>query len=219
MSRGRLTGLDSFGKEENLPGQSLGAEGGEGGGEAGDVADTEAGSAFADAVEQPREDAPGTEFEEKVAFEVVDEVLDGLGPADGSGDLILERLADFLGGGNWGGVDVTDYGKVWGADAGALQFIAELEISGVHEARVVGACYVEEFCHADAVFFGQGNGETDFRSFSRDDHLAGAVEVGDIDIGFSGESTDGAFFAPDHRGHASAGFGAGFFHKESAFGH
>ena len=85
-----MTGVDSFGKEENLHWQSLGAQGGEGGGEAGVVADTEAGSAFADAVEQPREDAPGTEFDEKVAFELVDEVLDGLRPAHGSGDLSLE---------------------------------------------------------------------------------------------------------------------------------
>lgn len=85
-----MTGLPAFGKEENLPECSLGAQGGEGSGEAGVVADTEAGSAFADAVEQPREDAPGTEFDEKVAFELVDEILDGLRPAHGSRDLILE---------------------------------------------------------------------------------------------------------------------------------
>jgi len=194
------------------------AQGRDGGVEAGAVGDGLARRAFADAVEEAGQDAAGAEFEEKIAPGFIDEILDRLRPADGAGDLILQGLADFIGFPNGRGIDVANDREARGGEGDFLQLLAELEEGGIHEPGVVGTGDVERFREADAVLFGERDGERDLRAFAGDDDLAGAVQICHIHVGFGGEGADGALVRADHRGHSAAVLRAGFLHKEAALG-
>ncbi len=144
--------------------------------------------------------------------------LDGFDPADGAGDLILERGADGIGTLGRLREEVGDDRDFRSVELGDGEGFAKLGLGSGHEAGVVGSGDFEFFAHAEAVFLGFGDGVVDAFFCSGEDGLAGAVEIGNVDVAILGEAGDVLVRSSDHGGHG-AGIGlAGFIHELAAAG-
>jgi hypothetical protein len=168
--------------------------------------------AFARPLQQSSEDSAGPELEKKIAAHL-EHSLHAVGPAHRRGHLILERAPDVIGRFNLGAVHVAHHREGWVLQNNLLQRFAYLEVSALHEPRMVGAGDVKQRGATDAVFSSEAHRRLDFRAFARDDDLPGGIEIGDIDIGGGGECAHGRFVAADHRGHRAGSRLAGRFHE------
>ena len=93
-------------------------------------------------VVQAGEDFAGAYF--YVVGDVVElELADAVYPADGSGDLADEGVADGVGVLEKGGVYVGGYGETGVVEGDGVELGGELELGGHHEGAVEGAAYGE----------------------------------------------------------------------------
>jgi hypothetical protein len=183
--------------------------------EGGGVGDVEHGGVFVDAFHEAGEGGAGAEFDE--AGEALgEEVTHGFFPADGGGDLIDEFLVDFAGGVVGLGGDVADDGNAGEVERNLGEGGAEFWLGAGHEGRVVGAGDGERESAFGAEGFGEFAGFVDPRLVPRDDELAGAIKVGELNARFGADFAGGRFVEADDGSHRARGGFAGFLHELTA---
>lgn len=105
----------------------------QGGFEGLEVFDADDGDALVDLAHEAGEGGIGTEFDEEIVA-LGDEVLHGLDPADGAGDLVREGGSDLFRRGDGAGFEVADDGDAGRLDLGVGEDHGELLLRGLHEA-------------------------------------------------------------------------------------
>lgn len=135
--------------------------------------------------EQTGEDASGADFD-PVGDAFGDEEADGVGPADGAGDLIDEAgTGGVTAGGELGGrvLDERD-GEI--REGGGGEVSGEAELGGFHEGAVEGSADGQGDYAFGPRGLGEFHGAGDGTGVAGDDDLVGRVEIGggnDLPVG------------------------------------
>ena len=130
-----------------------------------------------DIFEQAGEHASGADFH-PVGDTCGDEEANGVGPADGAGDLIDEAGAGgFSGGGELGG-RVLDEGDCEIGEVGGGEVCGETELGRFHEGAMEGGADGEEDDAFGSGGFCEFHGAGDGANVAGDDDLVGRVEIG-----------------------------------------
>ncbi len=195
------------------------AEGGEGFFEAGGVFHVGSGEGSGYLAIEAGEDFAGAYFD--VVGDVAElELGNAVDPADGSGDLADEGIADGVGVEEEFGIDVADYGEAGVVEGDGLELRFELDLGGHHQGAVEGAADGEHDGSLGTEFFAEFGGAGYSGGRAGDDGLVGGVEVGggdDFGGEFGGDGGAGGFdvgeVEAEDGGHGSLAWGDGGLHE------
>jgi hypothetical protein len=153
-----------------------------------------------------------SKFQEQIASESINHVLDALSPSDGPCNLLCEALQDIAFSPYRLGRDVGDNFCRRIRNRDRREISSQFDFCGHHQPGMKRSRDIQRNGSPYTMLLGEIDRFSDFFDFSGQNNLAGTVHVCYIDVCLSSDLSDIDFVTPDKRSHRSAGSVTSLFH-------